>query len=328
MARPALGRMAGYLSTLVALQAAGWGWLLAILAPRYPGMFGFGALAFSLGLRHAFDADHIAAIDNTTRKLLEERTPPEGVGFYFSLGHSTVVAALALVLALAAQAVAGRLPVLREIGALVGTGISGAFLYLIALVNLGVLRRAWRIWRLGPGGKAEIDRVLAGRGLWAGLLRPVTRLVRKPAQMYLVGLLFGLGFDTASEVALLALSAGAATHHIPAYAVLDLPLLFAGGMALMDTADGLLMTSAYGWALDNPAPRVSYNLLATGLSVLVALLVGTVELGQLLGSRLGWDRGVWGLLQALDVEWLGYVIVGLFILTWGVSYAIWRWRQA
>ena len=336
MSDPRRARLLGYFGTVALLNALGWGTLVLLVGPHRPAMLGLGVLAFSFGLRHAFDADHIAAIDNTTRKLLQEGGPADGVGFYFSLGHSTVVFLLAGALAVAARLVATRMPALEHVGGVVGTAVSGAFLYLIAALNLAVLVDIWRVFRrmrTPEGGEADLERHLLQRGLMSRVLGRFATLVRRPADMYPVGVLFGLGFDTASEVALLALSAGAASQHLPFYAILCLPLLFAAGMSLMDTADGAFMAQAYGWAFGTPVRKAYYNLTVTGLSVAIALVVGSVEVAQVVAGETGLSGGLWTVLRRLDFEVLGYIIVGLFLATWAVSYAVWkvgrvekRWR--
>jgi len=340
-ARPAPGarpprRLGVYLGIVALLNLVGWGSLLLGGGGRHAGMLGLGVLAFTFGLRHAFDADHISAIDNTTRRLLQEDRPAEGTGFYFSLGHSTVVALLVLALAVAARAVAAHIPGLERVGGVVGTGVSGTFLYLIALLNLAVLAdifRAFRDLRRGELDEAALEARLSSRGLMSRVLGGMLRAIDSAPRMYPVGVLFGLGFDTASEVALLAISAGAASRHLPLYSVMDLPVLFAAGMALTDTLDGAFMCRAYGWAFSSPVRKIYYNLTVTGLSVLVALLVGTVEIVQVVAGGLHWNAGFWGFVQRVDFGTLGYAIVGLFALTWALSYAVWkvgrveeRWR--
>jgi high-affinity nickel-transport protein len=295
------------------LHLVGWGLLFAY-AHADPALIGLGTLAYTFGLRHAFDADHIAAIDNTTRKLLQDEKPSTDAGFFFSLGHSSVVFALAAGIGVAASTVKERVPSFEHWGAPVGTGVSGLFLVAIGLLNLVVLRDIVGLFRRGDVDEAELEQRLLDRGLMSrGVLRRVGARVRAGWHMYPLGILFGLGFDTATEVGLLALSAGAAGHHAPLAAVLALPVLFAAGMALLDTADGVLMSHAYGWAFASPARKVYYNVTVTALSVTVALGIGGIELVQL-AARAAW----------LDVSRLGYVIVALFVLTWAVSGLVWR----
>jgi high-affinity nickel-transport protein len=301
------------------LHVAGWG-LFAWYSTTNPTLAGLGVLAYTFGLRHAFDADHIAAIDNTTRKFLQDGKRSFGVGFFFSLGHSSVVFALASMLAVAAATVKAKVPTFQSWGSYVGTGVSGTFLLVIGALNLVVLLdivRIFRHMRAGDFDEQRLEERLLDRGLMSrGLLRRLGDRVRSSWHMYPLGVLFGLGFDTATEVGLLALSAGAATNHVPLLAVLSLPLLFAAGMSLMDTADGAFMAYAYGWAFSNPVRKVYYNLTVTALSVAVALGIGGVELLQV-AARASW----------VDFNTLGYGIVGLFVLTWFASAVVWKTRR-
>jgi high-affinity nickel-transport protein len=325
--RRSLARFGGVVG---GLNLVAWAVLLGWVAAGYPKMVGLGVLAYTFGLRHAFDADHISAIDNTVRKLLRAgRRPPVAVGTYFSLGHSTVVALLVAGLALAVRAVQADIPDLQRVGGVLGALVSAGFLYLIAAVNLAVFLGVWRLARRAATDgldEAEVDEQLQRRGLMGRLLGGRWDLVRSEWHMYPVGLLFGLGFDTASEIALLAVSATAAAQRVSLAAVMALPLLFAAGMCLLDTADGIFMAGAYAWALADPLRRVHYNLTVTAMSVLVALTVGSVELGQVLAARLGWSGGVWAVVDRLDLGAMGYGIVGLFALTWAVSYGLWALR--
>ena len=323
-------RLAGYAGAVLSLHVAGWG-LFLYYSGDNPALAGLGILAYSFGLRHAFDADHIAAIDNTTRKLLQDGRRPLGVGFFFSLGHSTIVFSLAAVLALAAKSVSSQLPNLQAYGGILGAGVSGTFLWIIGILNLLVLLEIVRIFRSirhGSHDPAQLEQRLLDRGFMNRFFlgRQAAR-IRSSWQMYPLGILFGLGFDTASEVGLLALAAGVATHHVPFLAVISLPLLFAAGMSLMDTADGVFMSQAYGWAFSNPIRKVYYNLTVTSLSVAVALIVGTIELLQVAASRLGLEGGFWGYLNEVDFGTLGYVIVCFFLLTWAASALIWKTRR-
>jgi high-affinity nickel-transport protein len=295
---------------------------------------GIGVTAYTLGMRHAFDADHISAIDNTTRKLMAARQRPLSVGFWFSLGHSSVVFALSFLLGIGVRALAG--PVtnddsgLHRVTGVIGTGVSGAFLYAIAAINLVVLAgimKVFRQLRRGTYDEAALEAQLNNRGLMNRVFGRLTRSITKPWQMYPVGLLFGLGFDTATEVALLVLAGSGAAANLPWYAILCLPVLFAAGMTLFDAIDGSFMNFAYGWAFAKPVRKVFYNITITGLSVSVALLVGTVELLGLLAGELGWHRGFWGWLSGLDINKLGFAIVGLFVLTWLVALAVWRFGR-
>ena len=316
----------GYGAAVLGLHLLG---LLALLptARAHPILLGMGFLAYTLGLRHAFDADHIAAIDNAVRKLARQERSALGVGFYFSLGHSTVVFLMVLAAALTAGWIQQALPHFRAVGGLIGTTVSGGFLVLIGLLNLFIWADIYLIFqqmRRGAYDAEELERLLLSRGLVTRVAGPLFRLISRSWHVYPLGFLFGLGFDTASEVALLALSAGAAAQALPVWGILALPLLFAAGMSLMDTADGVFMTTAYRWAFATPLRKVYYNLTVTGLSVVAALLIGLIELTQVLAQALGLTAGFWGRLEALDVGWIGYLLVGLFVLTWSLSYGAWR----
>jgi high-affinity nickel-transport protein len=312
-------RLSAFGAAVLFLHVLGWG-LFVWYARTSPALAGLGTLAYTFGLRHAFDADHIAAIDTTTRKFLQEDERPLGVGFFFSLGHSTIVLALVTSLALGAATVKQRIPSFQHWGGYVGTGVSGTFLCLIGIVNLLVLldvARSVRDLRAGTLDEARLEQRLLDRGLMSRLfIGRFANRIRASWQMYPLGALFGLGFDTASEVALLALAAGAATHRVPVLAVLSLPILFAAGMSLLDTADGAFMSHAYSWAFSHPARKAYYNLTVTTLSVAVALGIGTIELLQVFAR--------WTWLEALDFGTLGYAVVALFVLTWAASVALWK----
>ncbi len=304
--------------------------ILVLAAPRYPAMLGLGVLAYTLGLRHAFDADHISAIDNTTRKLLQQGQKPMGVGFFFSLGHSSVVFLMALGLAIAASLVSANLDSFKTAGSVIGTSISGIFLYLIAIINLVILIDIVRIFagiRTGGYDEQQLEERLMARGFMNRLTRPLFKFVSRSWQMYPMGFLFGLGFDTATEVALLAISAGAAAQGLPIYAIIALPVLFAAGMSLMDTADGAFMAQAYAWAFAKPVRKIYYNITVTGLSIVVALFVGTVELLSVLSSQLKWEGAFWGAINKLDFNTMGFVIVAMFVVVWGGALIIWKARR-
>ncbi|MEV7737104.1 HoxN/HupN/NixA family nickel/cobalt transporter [Streptomyces sp. NPDC088921] len=337
MTRQEWVRAGGMAAFVVALHVIGWFTLVAIVAPHHYGVgeksfgIGIGVTAYTLGMRHAFDADHIAAVDNTTRKLMGEGQRPLSVGFWFSLGHSSVVFVLALLLSLGVKALAG--PVrddgsgLHDVTALIGTTVSGVFLYLIAAVNLVVLVGIWKVFRRMRSGRydeAALEEQLNNRGFMNRLLGRVMKSITKPWQMYPLGLLFGLGFDTATEIALLVLAGSGAASGLPWYAILTLPVLFAAGMSLLDTIDGSFMNFAYGWAFSKPVRKVYYNLTVTGLSVAVALLIGTVELLGLLAEKLGLHGLFWDWISGLDLNLLGFVIVGLFFATWVVALVVWK----
>jgi len=333
--------LAGMAGVIVALHLAGWGSLLLIVGPEPLAVsrahvfgFGLGLTAYVLGMRHAFDADHIAAIDNTTRKLITERRRPLSVGFWFALGHSTVVFGLVLLLAIGVRVVAG--PVADENSALhsstevLGSLVSGVFLVLIGLINLVALRHIvviFRRMRRGDYDEAELERRLDQRGLLNRLLRGVTKWIRRPVHMYPLGLLFGLGFDTATEVSLLVLAGGAAAGNLPWYAILTLPILFAAGMTLMDAANGAFMNFAYGWSFATPVRKVFYNITITGLSVAIALLIGGIELISVTVERLQIAAGPLAWIAKLDLDGVGYVIVGLFLATWLAAITIWRFGR-
>jgi nickel/cobalt transporter (NiCoT) family protein len=320
-------QLARFIGVIVVLHGIGWG-LVWWWARTYPFMIGLAGLAYAFGLRHAFDADHIAAIDNTTRKLMTGGTRPLGVGFFFSLGHSTVVFLLTAAIAAAAHVVTTQLPHLRDVGAYIGTTVSGVFLYAIGIINLLVMIdvvRVLRALRRGDADAADLEARLLQRGVISRWFGGLFRLVTQPHQMYWVGLLFGLGFDTATEIGLLTTAGVAATQLLPATAILSLPIVFAAGMSLFDSADGVMMCGAYGWAFANPLRKMFYNLTVTGLSVAVALFVGTVELVSIITERwLDVHTGIWGTIQRIDLQTMGYAVAGLFVFSWAASAAVWR----
>jgi high-affinity nickel-transport protein len=322
--------LSGLYGAVAALHVAGWG-LYLYYAIDYPALVGLGFVAYMFGLRHAFDADHIAAIDDTVRFMLQRGKRPLGIGFFFSLGHSTIVLALAVGIALAATTVLDRLPEMRDLGGLIGAGVSGTFLWVIGILNLLVLLDILGVWkRVKQGGHdhAHLEELLQKRGLMNRLLGGrVQKLLKHSWQMYPLGLLFGLGFDTASEVGLLALTAGASAGNLPIAAVLALPILFAAGMSLMDTTDGVLMSKAYDWAFLNPLRKIFYNITTTSLSVVVALVIGSVELAQVLVHLLHLQGPGFDWIASLDFGVLGYVIVGLFLLAWALSVATWKFGR-
>jgi nickel/cobalt transporter (NiCoT) family protein len=284
---------------------------------------GVGVTAYTLGLRHAFDADHISAIDNTTRKLMAEGQRPLSVGFFFSLGHSTIVFALGVLVVAGVRGLNGALAddssSLHTATGVVGPAVSGSFLLLIGLLNLAILLNVVRITlasRRGELDEAELERELGSRGLMNRVFGRATRAVRKPWHMYPLGCLFGLGFDTATEVGLLVLAGGAAASGLPFYAILCLPILFAAGMTLFDTIDGAFMNFAYGWAFSRPVRKLFYNVAVTGLSVAVALVIGSIEL-----------LGVLDVIPDIDLNLVGYLVVGLFVLTWALALGVWRYGR-
>src|SRR5438067_1606445 len=327
-------RLAGFFGSVAALHIAGWGLLLAYAA-SHPAFLALGGLAYTFGLRHAFDADHISAIDNTTRKLLQGGRKPLGVGFFFSLGHSTVVFLIAVALGFAVksvvQGVGGGNGELRNVGGAVGTLVSGGFLVLIGVLNLLILLdivRVYRRMRRGEYDRASLETELLAGGLMTRIFGRLFRAIEHSWQMYPIGFLFGLGFDIASEVALLAISAGAAAQGLPFTAVISLPLIFAAGMSLMDTTDGAFMSKAYSWAFASPIRKVFYNLTVISLSVFVALFVGVVELAQIVIELLGLHGGMFDAIARFDfVSSAGYVIVAAFVVAWAGAFAIYKVRR-
>lgn len=341
--RSRLGRrewasLAGMGAFVLTLHVVGWGVLVGVVAPRGYAVgagevfgVGLGLTAYTLGMRHAFDADHIAAIDNTTRKLMGEGKRPLSVGFWFSLGHSSVVFGLVALIALGVRALAGQVEDdssgLQQVTGLIGTTVSGVFLLILGILNLAVLVgivKVFRRMRHGDYDEAVLEHQLNNRGLLNRILGKATRAVRKPGHMYPIGLLFGLGFDTATEIGLLVLAGGAAAFALPWYATLTLPVLFAAGMSLLDTIDGCFMNFAYGWAFSKPVRKVYYNITVTGLSVAVALIIGSIELISILVDKVPITSGPLVAVGAVDLNHVGYGIVGLFVVTWVVALAVWR----
>ena len=322
--------LAGLYGFIAILHIAGW-WLYLHYAAGYPALVGLGLVAYLFGIRHAFDADHIATIDDTVRYMLQKGRRPLGVGFYFSLGHSTIVLCLAVGTAFAATAVKDGLPELEEMGSLVGATVSGTFLWVIGVLNLLVLLDILGVWKKAKAGTHDhkhLEQLLAKRGLMNRLFgNRLQKVLNHSWQMYPLGLLFGLGFDTASEIGLLALTAGASAGNLPLPAVLCLPILFAAGMTLMDTTDGVLMSKAYNWAFVNPLRKIFYNLTTTSLSIVVALLIGTIQLVQVAIDVFGLGGPIPDFIGGLEFGALGYVIVALFLLAWGLSVALWKFRR-
>ena len=325
---------------VVVLNAIGWMLLSAAVGHHFhvsqTKLFGLGAgtLAYTLGMRHAFDADHIAAIDNTTRKLVHEGQRPLGVGFFFSLGHSTIVLLVAVMLNFGIRAlnlqVSQESSGLHAATSLIGTSVSGGFLYLIALLNFVVLLSIARVYRQMRSGRYdphELERQLEQRGVMNRLLGGYARKVDASWKMYPVGVLFGLGFDTATEVGLLVLAGSAVAGGLPFYAVVSLPILFAAGMCLFDTLDGCFMNFAYDWAFANPVRKVFYNLTITGLSVAVAFFIGTVEILGLIGQEGNLNSPFWVFVRGFNINTAGYAIVGLFVLTWAIALLYWRFGR-
>src|ERR1700749_4327355 len=333
-------RMGGMVAAVVGLHLAGWVMLAAALGGHYQisktTVFGVGtgALAYTLGMRHAFDADHIAAIDNTTRKLVSEGKRPLSTGFFFSLGHSSVVFVLAVLLNFGIRGLDDQLKDssshLQVTTNIIGTCISGFFLLLIAAFNLVVLASILKVFREMRSGAYDDDQLeeqLNKRGLMNRFLGPLARRVDRPWKMYPIGFLLGLGFATAPEVALLVLAGTAVVGGLPFYAILSLPILFAAGMSLFDTADGCFMNFAYDWAFANPVRKVYYNLTITGLSVFVAVFIGATELLGLLAQDTNLNGSFWSFMQNFNINTAGFIIVGVFVVTWVIALAIWRFAR-
>ncbi len=329
-------------ASILALHVIGFGVFIAFVVPyHYKGLgIGVSVLAYTLGLRHAFDADHIAAIDNTTRKLMNERRGVEGskrplsVGYWFSLGHSTIVVAIGVGIVVAEKVVFGAVSNthsgLQQFGGVFGTIVSASFLYVIAVLNVVILAgivRVFRAMRQGTYDEEELERQLENRGLMYRFFGKWMRSITKEWQMYPVGVVFGLGFDTATEVALLATTALLATQHLPWYSIMCLPILFTAGMALMDTLDGCFMNLAYGWAFFNPVRKVYYNLAITGLSVAICFFIGTVEVLGLLPTELHLHGRFWDDMAGFNINTAGFIIVGMFVVTWLAALAVWRYGR-
>ncbi len=329
---------------IVLLHVVGIGILCGVVAPQHFRLggdqpvftIGVGVLAYTFGLRHAFDADHIAAVDNATRKLLADDTgrKPLSLGFWFSLGHSTIVFALALLLSFGVKAVVGPVTndgsALHSAAGVIGAGVSGVFLWVLGLLNLAVLLgiiRVFREMRRGVYDEAQLEEHLNNRGFMNRILGGLTKGIRKPWHIYPIGVLFGLGFDTATEVGLLVMAGGAAAFNLPFYAILVLPILFAAGMCLADTVDGVFMNVAYGWAFSRPVRKVFYNITITSISVAVALIIGTIELVSVLVDKAGISSGPLAAVASIPLDYAGYGIVGLFVLTWVIALAVWRFGR-
>ena len=315
--------------------------LLMVAATRHFGIdsgktlgIGTGVLAYTLGMRHAFDADHIAAIDNTTRKFMSEGKRPMSVGFFFSLGHSSVVFALTVLLGLGARALGSQVrnthSSLHHYGGLIGTVVSGSFLYLIAILNLIILVGIIRLFvamRQGRFDDSELEKHLNARGFMMRFFGPLARSIDAPWKMYPLGVLFGLGFDTATEVAFLVLAGTSVAAGLPLWAILSLPILFAAGMSLLDTIDGSFMNFAYGWAFSKPVRKVYYNITITGLSVFVAFYIGTLELAQVFANEMKLSGGFWSFAASFDINRAGFTIVGLFVVIWLGALGFWRYGR-
>jgi len=347
-----LGGMYGF---IVLLHVVGFGVLLGFVVPNHYQLggdhpvfsIGVGILAYTFGLRHAFDADHIAAVDNTTRKLMADNAEKEAagvaraeirkplsVGFWFSLGHSTIVFALAFLLSAGVKALAGQVESddseLHSVTGVVGASVSGVFLWVLGILNLVVLfgiLKVFREMRTGRYDEAQLEDHLNKRGFMNRFLGGLTKSVRKAWHIYPIGVLFGLGFDTATEIGLLVLAGGAAAFNLPFYAILVLPILFAAGMCLMDTTDGVFMNAAYGWAFAKPVRKVFYNITITSISVAVALIIGTIELVGVLADQAKIDSGPLSAIASIPLDYAGYAIVAFFVLACITALAVWRFGR-
>ncbi|MGV8952356.1 MAG: HoxN/HupN/NixA family nickel/cobalt transporter [Cypionkella sp.] len=320
------------LGFLIVFNLAAWALTFVVFA-QHPLLLGTALLAYSFGLRHAVDADHIAAVDNITRKLMQEGKRPVSVGLYFSLGHSTTVVVLSLIVAITAHSLQGWFADYRDIGSVIATLVSASFLFLIAAANFVVLRSTWHAFvRVKAGGVLQDgdDGILtAGGGVMARTFRKLFGMMDRGWKIYLLGLLFGLGFDTASEIALLGIAAATAADGLSHWAIMIFPLLFCAGMALVDTIDGILMLGAYGWAYQKPMRKIFYNLTITSISVIVAVLVGGVQTLGLMKAKLGLAGGFWDGVARVNENFglLGYGIIGFFIVAWLASMAIYKYRR-
>ena len=323
------GKIVAMYAGLVAFNLVVWG-LALVVFHAYPVLLGTALLAYTFGLRHAVDADHIAAIDNVTRKLMQEGKRPVAVGLFFSLGHSTIVVLASAGIAIAAAALQSRFATFQAVGGLIGTAVSAFFLFAIATANLFILASVWRTFqRVKRGGRfveEDLDLILANRGFMARICRRLFGLIAKSWHMYPLGFLFGLGFDTATEIGLLAISATSAAQGLPIWSILIFPALFTAGMTLVDTTDSVLMLGAYGWAFAKPIRKLYYNMTITFVSVVVALVIGAIEALGLVASELGLDGGIWRLVGNLNDSFglIGYVIIGIFAASWIVSIAVYR----
>ena len=321
-------RVIGVYVFLGIFNLVAWGLALAS-SSAYPIMLPTAVLAYTFGLRHAVDADHIAAIDNSTRKLMQDGQRPVAVGLFFSLGHSTIVVALTVLVAISAGIISD-IPAAQQIGGLIGTAVSGTFLIIIGIINLIVLIDIYKMFRkVSAGGEyseESLEEFLNNRGLMARLLRPMLRVIRKSWHMYPLGVLFGLGFDTASEVALLGLAATSGVGGLPIGLILLLPALFAAGMCTIDATDGILMLGAYGWAYIKPIRKLYYNLNITLVSVIIAFFIGGIEILSIIGDEFGLTGGFWDLIAEVDFGLIGVFIIAVFIASWGISTLIYRWK--
>lgn len=329
--RPGGTRLAGILVFLIATNLLAWVWAFSAFASQ-PALLGTALLAYLFGLRHAVDPDHIAAIDNVVRKLMQEGKRPHAAGFFFSIGHSTLIVLAVAVIVTTTAALQNRFAAFKSIGGLISTGVSAFFLLAIAITNLMILKGVWRNFQRVKNGEdvsaEEMDMLLSGQGFLARLFRPLFRLVTQSWHMFPIGFLFGLGFDTATEIGLFSVSASHAAEGTSLWNVMVFPVLFTAGMALVDTLDSVLMVGAYGWAFVNPLRKIWYNLTITTISVLVAFGIGGIEALGLLANQLQLTGGFWDTVTELNegLAHFGYLVIGIFIASWALSAGIYRWR--
>ena len=325
-------RIVSLYALLIGVNVGAWIWAL-IAFHHYPVLLGTALLAYTFGLRHAVDADHIAAIDNVTRKLMQQGKRPVAVGFFFSLGHSTIVFGLSVAIALTSVAIKNRFDSFESIGGIIGTSVSAFFLLAIAIANIIILISVYRTFQhVKRGGQfvdEDLNLILAKRGFFGRIFRNLFRLIEHSWQMYPVGFLFGLGFDTATEVGLLGISATEATKGLPIWSILVFPTLFTAGMALVDSTDSILMLGAYGWAFVKPIRKLYYNMTITFVSVLVALLVGGIEVLGLIGGQFKMHGAIWDMIGSLNNNFgvIGFAIIGVFVVSWAVSIIIYRMNR-
>lgn len=319
------GHWLPYYSFIGGLHLLGLAFLM-LAAGKYPAFWGLGFLAYTLGLRHAFDADHISAIDNTVRKLVQQRQPSYGVGFWFSLGHSTVVLIMSLTVTLSVKWALKHMPSFQKIGAVIGTTVSGLFLLLVAAFNIivliGLLRSLHHTKEITTSD--DMEALLLSRGILSRIWQPLFKVVKHSRQMFPIGFLFGLGFDTATEITLLALTAQSSQRNIPILGLMALPILFTAGMNLLDTTDSVMMANAYQWAFKAPLRKLYYNIVVTLVSVIAAVSIGLVELLQVAKNVFKFSGSFWLWIQNVDLNWLGFGLVGIFMTMWGIAYLIWR----
>ncbi|NTF42040.1 HoxN/HupN/NixA family nickel/cobalt transporter [Rhizobium rhizogenes] len=316
---------------LIIFNIVAWIWAWVAFSDR-PSLLGIAFLAYMFGLRHAFDADHIAAIDNVVRKLIQEKKQPYAVGFFFSLGHSSIVVIASILIAATAAAMQSQLDSFHDVGGVIGTTVSAVFLLLIGIANLFVLKGVWSAFKRARRGERiadeDLDTLLAGGGLLARIFRPMFKVVRRSWHMYPIGFLFGLGFDTATEIGLLGISAAQAAQGMSFWTILIFPALFTAGMSLMDTLDSTLMTGAYGWAFVKPIRKLWYNLTITAASVVVAIFIGGIEALGLISDKLGLEGGFWRFIGELNdnLANFGFAVVGIFLLSWLISTVLYKAR--